>query len=75
MTEEALEAWASSFEAFHGRFASFFARREPREQMVQSLRGLLSPVQRKNGWQIAEAMGQKTPDRCQRLLLSSGLGC
>ena len=32
------------------------------------LRGLLSPVERKNGWQLAEQAGDATPDGVQRLL-------
>jgi SRSO17 transposase len=32
------------------------------------LRGLLSPVQRKNGWQLAEAVGDPTPTAIQHLL-------
>ena len=31
-------------------------------------RGLLSPVERKNGWQLAEQAGDATPDGVQRLL-------
>ncbi|MDO8671939.1 MAG: IS701 family transposase, partial [Dehalococcoidia bacterium] len=42
--------------------------RESREQAVKYLRGLLTPVERKNGWQVAEAVGDATPDRMQRLL-------
>ena len=34
----------------------------------QALRGLLSPVERKNGWQLAEQAGNATPDGVQRLL-------
>ena len=33
-------------------------------------RGLLSPVERKNGWQLAEQAGDATPDGVQRLLYS-----
>jgi SRSO17 transposase len=29
---------------------------------------LLAPVERKNGWQLAEALGERTPDGVQRLL-------
>jgi SRSO17 transposase len=29
---------------------------------------LLAPVERKNGWQLAEVMGDRTPDATQRLL-------
>ena len=32
------------------------------------MRGLMSLVGRKNGWQLAEAMGDKRPDATQRLL-------
>jgi hypothetical protein len=32
------------------------------------LKGLLSTVQRKNGWQLAEQAGDATPDGMQRLL-------
>ena len=36
--------------------------------MLDYLRGLLSPVERKNGWQLAERAGDATPDGVQRLL-------
>jgi FOG: Transposase len=68
MTSEELEAWAEDFEAFHARFAHLFARSEPREQAAKYLRGLLAPISRKNGWQVAEVVGDATPDRTQRLL-------
>jgi SRSO17 transposase len=66
-----LNEWAADFEAFHSRFASFFGRFEAREQAVKYLHGLLSPVERKNGWQLAEAVGDQTPDATQRLLYST----
>ena len=33
--------------------------------------GLLAPLERKNGWQLAEAAGDAAPDRMQRLLASA----
>lgn len=36
--------------------------------MLAYLKGLLSNCQRKNGWQLAELMGEMTPDGMQRLL-------
>ena len=39
-----------------------------RQQAIQYVRGLLAPVERKNGWQVAEAVGDRVPDRMQRLL-------
>lgn len=68
MTTEELDEWADDFEAFHARFAGLFRRSEPREQAAKYMRGLMGPVARKNGWQIAEAIGDKTPDPTQRLL-------
>ena len=71
MDLQELNEWTADFEAFHSRFASFFGRREAREQAVKYLHGLLSPVERKNGWQLAEAVGDKRPDATQRLLYST----
>jgi len=68
MQPEELEAWGDDFAAFQARFATLFRRREPREQCAKYLRGLLAVVQRKNGWQLAEVVGDATPDRTQRLL-------
>ena len=68
MTEEELEQWQEEFDAFHARFADLFERSESREQARTYLRGLLSEAQRKNSWQMAEAVGERLPDRMQRLL-------
>ncbi len=40
----------------------------PRGRAQAYLRGLLSPVERKNGWQLAEAAGDRTPYALQHLL-------
>lgn len=42
-----------------------------REQEVKYLHGLLSSVERKNSWQVAEAVGDKTPGATQRLSFST----
>src|ERR1700680_2330037 len=67
MTEEELEQWQDDFEAFHARFADLFERSESREQAKKYLRGLLTEAERKNSWQVAEAVGDRIPDRMQRL--------
>jgi SRSO17 transposase len=61
-------AWAAGLEAVHRRIAPRFARAEPRQRALAYLRGLLHPVERKNGWQLAEQAGERTPDGMQRLL-------
>lgn len=50
------------------RVAGRFGRVEPRRQARAYVMGLLAPVERKNGWQLAEAAGDASPDRMQRLL-------
>jgi SRSO17 transposase len=60
--------WSGVFEEFVGRFAGRFGRVEPRRRMVAYLRGLLSEVERKNGWTLAEVAGQRGPQGMQRLI-------
>ncbi|MBH0247667.1 IS701 family transposase, partial [Streptomyces cavourensis] len=64
-------AWAAELESVFARVAGRFARADLRWRMRDYLRGLLAPVARKNGWQLAEYAGHRTPDGFQRLLNSS----
>src|SRR5215217_4174479 len=50
------------------RIGAQFTRREARGHAGAYLRGLLSPVERKNGWQRAEVNGDTTPYGVQHLL-------
>jgi SRSO17 transposase len=59
---------AANLAALHARLVSCFARSEPFEQAGKYMSALLADVPRKNGWQIAEYVGDETPDRTQRLL-------
>jgi hypothetical protein len=69
---EEVRAWAAGLEALHARIAGRFARAEPRQRVLAYLRGLLGNVTRKNGWQLAEYAGERTPDGMQRLLATAG---
>ena len=60
--------WAEGIERVHECIAGRFRRPEPRRRALDYLRGLLSRVERKNGWQLAEQAGDATPDGVQRLL-------
>ena len=60
--------WAEGIEGVHRCISGRFRRPEPRRRALDYLKGLLSPVERKNGWQLAEQAGVATPDRVQRLL-------
>ena len=60
--------WAEGIDQVHQCIAGRFRRPEPRRRVLDYLRGLLSPVERKNGWQLAGQAGDATPDGVQRLL-------
>jgi SRSO17 transposase len=60
--------WEQHFDILTQRIAPRFARPEARQQASDYLRGLLSPVERKNGWQLAELLGHTAPHRVQHLL-------
>src|SRR5215213_2713115 len=67
-TIEGAERWAQGLEELAGRIAPRFVRAEPRRRALAYLRGLLAPLERKNGWQLAEAAGDATPDGVQDFL-------
>jgi SRSO17 transposase len=54
--------------ALGARLGRLFKRSEPRRQAGLYLDGLLSAIKRKNGWQLAEQIGDACPWRTQRLL-------
>ena len=63
-----LGRWTDALADLHGRIAHRFARSEVRERARRYLVGLLERVERKNGWQLAEAIGEAGPRGVQRLL-------
>src|SRR5215211_5249694 len=63
-----VQDWAVGLEEVHARIAGRFARAEPRARVLAYLRGLLGQLERKNGWTLAEAAGEVSPDGMQRLL-------
>jgi hypothetical protein len=67
-TREQVTAWADEVVAVGERIGRHFARSEPRGRAVGYVRGLLSGTERKNGWQLAEHLGDPTPDGVQHLL-------
>ena len=59
---------AQEFQAILKRIGPRFARLGSRRQAGQYLQGLLGQAQRKNGWQLAETLGQSNPYRLQQFL-------
>lgn len=63
-----IEGWRAGLDALHARIAPRFRRAEARERAKRYLAGLLDRVERKNGWQLAEHLGESGPQGIQRLL-------
>src|SRR5438132_14289735 len=61
-------AWQQSLRLFHAGLACHFARPQPFARALRFVQGILSTVERKNGWQLAEQAREATPYGMQRLL-------
>ncbi|MEA2584021.1 MAG: hypothetical protein QOF33_2106, partial [Thermomicrobiales bacterium] len=68
MTSDEIVGWRTGLDALHGRIAGRFRRSEARERARRCLAGLLDRVARKNGWQLAEHLGERGPQGIQRPL-------
>ncbi len=62
------QRWQMAFGAVLDRIESRFARYEPLRHAAGLMLGMLSGLQRKNCWTIAEHRGDLTPDGLQHLL-------
>src|SRR3954470_17420228 len=60
--------WAGHLDELVTRIAPRFDRIEPRRRARSYLQGLLAPLERKNGWHLAEAAGDASPDGVQDFL-------
>jgi SRSO17 transposase len=67
-TREEIAGWRGELDALHGRIGHRFHRAEARGRAKRYLAGLLERVERKNGWQLAEHLGEAGPQGVQRLL-------
>src|SRR3712207_5365483 len=63
-----LNRWGEDLAEVQHRIAHRFRRMEVRERAGRYLAGLLARIERKNGWQLAEAIGEADPHGVQRLL-------
>jgi SRSO17 transposase len=68
VTRADLDAWETEFDSVCSRIGWLFYRPESRNHARQYLRGLLAPIGRKNGWTIAEHVGEQEPKALQRFL-------
>ena len=66
-----VELWDGGLEELFFRFSHRFTRVEPRRRALAYLRGLLAPLERRNGWTLAEQAGHVSPDGLQGMLGSA----
>ncbi|GHO78789.1 hypothetical protein KSD_65600 [Ktedonobacter sp. SOSP1-85] len=68
-TEEELLQWAAAeLDQVQARIGPRFRHAEARLRAGRFLQALLAPVESKNGWQMAEELGEQGPRAVQRLL-------
>jgi SRSO17 transposase len=60
--------WQRTLDDLLERIGRCFGRKEMQQRARDYLQGLLQPVERKNGWQLAEVTGQRVPYSIQHLL-------
>ncbi|WP_435126684.1 IS701 family transposase [Micromonospora tulbaghiae] len=65
-----VESWENELAELFARVAGRFSRVEPRKRAFAYVRGLLSGLERRNGWTLAEQAGDGSPDGMQALLCS-----
>lgn len=68
VTSADLDEWESELGGLLARLGPVFPRSESRSHAEHYVRGLLSPLERKNGWTIAEYSGEPEPKALQRFL-------
>jgi len=66
--EKTIRGWKGELMRAHQRMGDLFARSEVRDRSLAYLEGLLSGCERKNGWQVAECVGEASPYGMQYLL-------
>ena len=65
---DALSEWNHLLKLFQQQLGVHFGRSEARLAAYDYIRALISPVERKNAWQVAEYVGQNNPYSVQHLL-------
>jgi SRSO17 transposase len=68
VTKDDLKAWDAEFSNICELISPLFYRTASRAHAVRYLRGLLAPLERKNGWTMSEFTGLREPKALQRFL-------
>jgi SRSO17 transposase len=70
VTVEVVDSWELNLEDLFAQVAGRFSRVETRRRAFAYVRGLLAPLERKNGWTLAEHAGNRSPNGVQAMLQS-----
>jgi SRSO17 transposase len=70
--EQQARVWADGLVELHERIGGRLGRVEPRRRALAYLQGLLSQVERKNSWWLAEEAGEQTQTGCSGCSVARG---
>ncbi len=62
ITVDEVRRRVAGLDALRGRIGRYLRRSEPRRRVGEYLRGLLAPLERRNGWTLVEQAGEVCPD-------------
>lgn len=68
------EGWTSAVNELRHRIWRYFVRQEPHRRALAYVQGVMRSVERKNGWQVVEEVGESTPYAMQHRLDLSTAG-
>jgi len=71
VTKREAKSWGQELQTVFKRVESRFPRKELKGHALNYAQGLISRVERKNGWQLAEELGEKTPTNLQHFISRS----
>lgn len=71
VSEQEVQCWGRELERVCEAMASRFGRTEIRRRAPLYIQGLIAQVDRKNGWQLAEYLGDETPKNLQHFIARS----
>jgi len=71
VSEQDVRRWGDELERVCEEIAPRFGRPEIRQRAPRYVQGLIAQVDRKNGWQLADYLGDETPKNLQHFIARS----
>ena len=70
-----IEGWSRDLDDLGVWLGRHFLRSEPRRRALAYLRGLMAPLERKNGWQLGRGGWRSDAGRDAGIFVAGALGC